>query len=128
MEFGLGAETRKTNTQVPEPFGIEIGNPSKIPKGYEEKWFLNVHAIDTRGVEDRIGCIECRCNLYNNATTDGNGEPLRPGYGGGNEAGNEEGGRRSPESPSPLPSSPPPPLVDIPLHIKMDGTTSIYRI
>ncbi|MGF2531462.1 hypothetical protein, partial [Ralstonia pseudosolanacearum] len=26
---------------------------------------LNVHAIDTRGVVDRRGCAECRCDLYN---------------------------------------------------------------
>ncbi|OIV91813.1 hypothetical protein TanjilG_14392 [Lupinus angustifolius] len=82
QQFGVGAETRKTNTQVPEPFGVEIGNPTKIPKGYEEKWFLNVHAIDVRGVEDRVGCLECRCDLYN-ATTDEDGKPLSPGYVGG---------------------------------------------
>ncbi|XP_028755626.1 uncharacterized protein LOC114714998 isoform X2 [Neltuma alba] len=80
--FGLGSETRGTATDIPEPFGIEIGNPANIPEGYEEKWMLNVHAIDTRGVEDRLGCTECKCDLYN-ITVDEYGRPLRPDYLGG---------------------------------------------
>ncbi|XP_028755641.1 uncharacterized protein LOC114715009 isoform X2 [Neltuma alba] len=80
--FGLGSETRGTTTEIPEPFGIEVGNPAEMPDGYEEKWWLNVHAIDTRGVEDRLGCIECQCDLYN-ITVDSNGQPLRPDYLGG---------------------------------------------
>lgn len=80
--FGLGSETRKTATFVPDPYGIEIGNPVDIPAGFEEKWLLNVHAIDTRGVEDRLGCTECRCDLYN-VTQDEYGRPLRPDYRGG---------------------------------------------
>ncbi|XP_004300379.1 PREDICTED: uncharacterized protein LOC101300825 [Fragaria vesca subsp. vesca] len=80
--YGLGSETRKTDTHVPDPFGIEIGNPAEIPAGYEERWMLNVHAIDTRGAVDRLGCTECRCDLYN-VTKDGRGQPLRPGYTGG---------------------------------------------
>ncbi|KAK9089969.1 hypothetical protein Sjap_023146 [Stephania japonica] len=80
--FGLGSETRRTTTYIPDPYGIEIGNPEEIPHGYEEKWLLNVHAIDTRGVEDRLGCTECRCDLYN-VTKDKSGKPLRPGYLGG---------------------------------------------
>lgn len=80
--FGLGSETRKTATFVPDPYGIEIGNPADIPAGFEEQWMLNVHAIDTRGVEDRLGCTECRCDLYN-VTQDGYGRPLRPDYRGG---------------------------------------------
>ncbi|KAJ6386734.1 hypothetical protein OIU78_016631 [Salix suchowensis] len=63
--FGLGSETRKTDTHIPDPYAIEIGNPAEIPEGYEEKWMLNVHAIDTRGAVDRLGCTECRCDLYN---------------------------------------------------------------
>ncbi|GFQ07522.1 hypothetical protein PHJA_002896300 [Phtheirospermum japonicum] len=63
--FGLGAETRKTSTYVPDPYGIEVGNPADVPVGYEEGWVLNVHAIDTRGAEDKLGCTECRCDLYN---------------------------------------------------------------
>ncbi|MBA0593144.1 hypothetical protein Gorai_010102, partial [Gossypium raimondii] len=47
--FGLGSETRKTSTHVPNPYGIEAGNPAEIPSGFEEQWMLNVHAIDTRG-------------------------------------------------------------------------------
>ncbi|XP_058226532.1 uncharacterized protein LOC131335271 [Rhododendron vialii] len=82
--FGSGSETRRTATHVPDPYGIEVGNPAEIPPGYEEKWLLNVHAIDTRGVEDRLGCTECRCDLYN-ATRDENGKPLSPGYTGGME-------------------------------------------
>ncbi|KAK7260431.1 hypothetical protein RIF29_26465 [Crotalaria pallida] len=80
--FGLGSETRGTATHIPDPFGIEIGNPEEIPYGYEEKWLLNVHAIDTRGVEDRMGCTECKCDLYN-VTKNERGEPLSPDYIGG---------------------------------------------
>ncbi|KAL3812576.1 hypothetical protein ACJIZ3_013844 [Penstemon smallii] len=80
--FGLGSETRRTDTSVPEPYGIEIGNPEDIPDGYEERWLLNVHAIDTRGAEDKSGCIECRCDLYN-VTEDKFGRVLPPSYKGG---------------------------------------------
>ncbi|KDP22519.1 hypothetical protein JCGZ_26350 [Jatropha curcas] len=80
--FGLGSETRRTDTYVPDPYGIEIGNPAEIPVGYEERWLLNVHAIDTRGVEDRLGCTECRCDLYN-VTVDEYERPLRSDYNGG---------------------------------------------
>ncbi|CAK9186878.1 unnamed protein product [Ilex paraguariensis] len=47
-------------TDVPDPYGIEVGNEAEIPVGYEERWLLNVHAIDTRGAEDKLGCTECR--------------------------------------------------------------------
>ncbi|KAD4889170.1 hypothetical protein E3N88_21243 [Mikania micrantha] len=80
--FGMGSETRKTSTYVPDPYGIEVGNLLKVPAGYEEKWMFNVHAIDTRGAVDAIGCNECRCNLYN-VTVDKDGRPLRPNYVGG---------------------------------------------
>ncbi|KAG9148439.1 hypothetical protein Leryth_016915 [Lithospermum erythrorhizon] len=80
--FGLGSETRRTETRVPDPYGIEVGNPLDIPPGYEEGWLLNVHAIDTRGAEDRLGCTECRCNLYN-VTVDEYGRPVQPDYIGG---------------------------------------------
>uniref|UniRef100_A0A6N2N0U4 Stress up-regulated Nod 19 protein n=1 Tax=Salix viminalis TaxID=40686 RepID=A0A6N2N0U4_SALVM len=80
--FGLGSETRKTDTHIPDPYAIEIGNPAEIPEGYEEKWMINVHAIDTRGAVDRLGCTECRCELYN-VTVDEDGQTLRPGYKGG---------------------------------------------
>ncbi|KAL4584667.1 hypothetical protein LXL04_009273 [Taraxacum kok-saghyz] len=80
--FGLGSETRKTSTHVPDPYGIEVGNPLEVPNGYEEKWVMNVHAIDTRGVVDAMGCTECRCNLYN-VTEDEYGRDLKPDYVGG---------------------------------------------
>ncbi|GAB2289337.1 hypothetical protein Dimus_023642 [Dionaea muscipula] len=80
--FGLGSETRRTATHVPDPYGIEIGNPVEIPAGFEEGWMLNIHAIDTRDVVDTSGCTECRCHLYN-VTKDQHGRPLRPGYIGG---------------------------------------------
>ncbi|KAI5563105.1 hypothetical protein BDE02_15G095000 [Populus trichocarpa] len=80
--FGLGSETRKTATHIPDPYAIEIGNPAEIPVGYEERWLLNVHAIDTRGAEDRLGCTECRCDLYNITVSEW-GRPLRPDYKGG---------------------------------------------
>ncbi|KAL8126574.1 hypothetical protein AgCh_013734 [Apium graveolens] len=80
--FGLGSETRKTATHIPDPYGIEIGDPAEIPDGFEEKWLLNVHAIDTRGAVERLGCTECRCDLYN-VTVDEYDRPLKPGYKGG---------------------------------------------
>jgi hypothetical protein len=80
--FGLGSETRGTATDIPDPFGIEIGNPEEIPEGFEEKWLVNIHAIDTRGAEDKVGCIECKCDLYN-VTVDEYGKAMRPEYKGG---------------------------------------------
>ncbi|CAO2826926.1 unnamed protein product [Amaranthus hypochondriacus] len=80
--FGLGSETRKTATHVPDPYAIEVGNPNEIPHGYEEKWLVNIHAIDTRGVVDRLGCTECRCSLYN-VTINEFGESISPDYVGG---------------------------------------------
>ncbi|ESW30971.1 hypothetical protein PHAVU_002G197800 [Phaseolus vulgaris] len=80
--FGLGSETRGTATDVPDPFGIVVGDPAEIPEGYEEKWLVNIHAIDTRGVVDKLGCTECRCDLYN-VTEDEYGRPIRSDYKGG---------------------------------------------
>ncbi|WJX11211.1 hypothetical protein P8452_01849 [Trifolium repens] len=80
--YGLGSETRSTKTYIPDPYGIEVGNPSEISKGYVEKWLIVVHAIDTRGVEDRLGCNECKCELYN-ITKDENGKNLSSNYKGG---------------------------------------------
>ncbi|KAK7399756.1 hypothetical protein VNO78_10945 [Psophocarpus tetragonolobus] len=80
--YGLGSETRGTATDVPDPYGIVVGDPAAIPDGYEEKWMFNIHAIDTRGVVDKMGCTECRCDLYN-VTKDEHGEPLRSDYKGG---------------------------------------------
>ncbi|EXB79417.1 hypothetical protein L484_011610 [Morus notabilis] len=80
--YGIGSETRKLSTFVPDPYGMEVGNPAEIPDGFEERWFLNVHAIDTRGAVDRLGCTECRCDLYN-VTKDEHGHPLSPDYIGG---------------------------------------------
>ncbi|RLN05522.1 uncharacterized protein C2845_PM13G24070 [Panicum miliaceum] len=79
--FGLGSETRRTATWVPDPYGIEIGGGG-APEGYEERWSLNVHAIDTRGAADKPGCTECRCDLYN-VTVDESGRRIADGYGGG---------------------------------------------
>lgn len=80
--FGLGSETRGTPTDIPDPFGMEMGNPTEIPEGFEEKWLFNIHAIDTRGVEDKLGCTECKCELYN-VTVDEYGRPLMSDYKGG---------------------------------------------
>ncbi|CAL4940218.1 unnamed protein product [Urochloa decumbens] len=80
--YGLGSETRRTSTWVPGPYGVEAGDPAAPPEGYEERWLLNVHAIDTRGVADRLGCTECRCDLYN-VTVDEDGRRIGEGYAGG---------------------------------------------
>ncbi|WZZ00371.1 hypothetical protein YC2023_072699 [Brassica napus] len=80
--FGLGSETRKTSTRVPDPYAIEIDNPEETPDGYEFKWLLNIHAIDTRDVVDKSGCTECRCDLYN-VTIDEYGRAIKPDYKGG---------------------------------------------
>nr|GMC68614.1 uncharacterized protein LOC109186452 [Ipomoea batatas] len=40
--FGLGAETRKTDSHIPNPYGVEVGNPTDVPEGYEEGWTLNM--------------------------------------------------------------------------------------
>lgn len=80
--YGLGSETRRTSTWVPDPYGIEVGDPRSVPNGFEERWLLNIHAIDTRGVKDRLGCTECKCSLYN-VTKDEDGRPLIDGYVGG---------------------------------------------
>ncbi|CAL4923378.1 unnamed protein product [Urochloa decumbens] len=80
--YGLGSETRHTATWVPDPYGVEAGDPAAPPEGYEERWLLNVHAIDTRGVADRLGCTECRCDLYN-VTVDEDGRRIGKGYAGG---------------------------------------------
>jgi hypothetical protein len=80
--FGLGSETRGTPTDIPDPFGIEIGNPEEVPKGFEAIWMVNIHAIDTRGVEDKLGCTECKCDLYN-VTVDEYWSAIRPNYKGG---------------------------------------------
>ncbi|CAL5013797.1 unnamed protein product [Urochloa decumbens] len=45
--YGLGSETRHTATWVPDPYGIEVGDPVAPPEGHEEKqWLLNVFQID----------------------------------------------------------------------------------
>ena len=67
---------------MPDPYGVEVGGDPP-PEGYgEERWVLNVHAIDTRGAADRAGCTECRCDLYN-VTVDGDGRRIGAGYAGG---------------------------------------------
>jgi len=35
-------------TDIPDPFGIEVGNPEEIPEGFEEKWLAIVRAIDAQ--------------------------------------------------------------------------------
>ncbi|TYK28454.1 Stress up-regulated Nod 19 [Cucumis melo var. makuwa] len=80
--YALGSESRKLSTFLPYPYGIEVGNPKEIPADYEERWSLNVHAIDTRGAENKLGCIECHCHLYN-ITKDRFGRPLTEDYKGG---------------------------------------------
>ncbi|TVU04845.1 hypothetical protein EJB05_47982, partial [Eragrostis curvula] len=85
--YGLGSETRRTATWVPDPYGIEVGGgpamaAAAAPAGYEERWLINVHAIDTRGVADTVACTECRCDLYN-VTVDEHGRAIEEAYTGG---------------------------------------------
>ncbi|CAJ1949222.1 unnamed protein product [Sphenostylis stenocarpa] len=87
--WGFGVESRGTTSHIPDPFAIEQGNRINIPKGYKEKWLLNVMAIDTRGAQDKKGCTECRCDLMNlpkdfyNVTLDVHNQPLTTNYKGG---------------------------------------------
>lgn len=80
--WGVGSETRHLDLSIPAPYGLETGNPASIPEGYEEAWYLNIHAIDTRGAVDAISCLECLCSSYN-VTVDVRGQPLPEGYRGG---------------------------------------------
>ncbi|CAN1761302.1 Late embryogenesis abundant protein 47 [Linum perenne] len=79
---GIGTETRGSPIHVPDPYGIEIGDPDLVPDGFEEKWMLAVHTIDTRGAVDRVGCTECRKDLYN-VTVDQFGVAFGSDYHGG---------------------------------------------
>jgi len=87
--WGFGVESRGTTSNIPDPFAIEQGNPTKIPQGFEEKWLLNIMVIDTRGAQDKKGCTECRCDLMNlpnnfyNVTVDVHNQPLTTDYKGG---------------------------------------------
>jgi hypothetical protein len=80
--YGVGSETRRTDTSLPAPYGVETGNAADVPEGYEEAWYLNVHAIDTRGAVDATSCLECLCEAYG-VTMDSRGRPLEEGYKGG---------------------------------------------
>ncbi|XP_076897625.1 uncharacterized protein LOC143551002 [Bidens hawaiensis] len=80
--WGLGAETRKTSTYIPDPYAIEVGNPLQVPDGYLEQWMFNIHAIDTRNAVDVLGCAECRCDLFN-VTEDEYHRLMDLNYGGG---------------------------------------------
>ncbi|KAE8661958.1 Detected protein of confused Function [Hibiscus syriacus] len=84
--FGLGSETRKTATHSRSVW-TRIRYPDEIPSGFEEQWLLNVHAIDTRGVEDKLGGSGSA--LYRE-----DGQVMcssLPIYGDGEEPGNEAG-------------------------------------
>jgi len=87
--WGLGGESRGTSSNLPGPFAVEVGNPTKIKHGFTEKWLFSIMLIDTRGTHDRKGCTECRCKLMNlpkdfyNVTTNINGQLLSKNYKGG---------------------------------------------
>ncbi|CAM6099832.1 unnamed protein product [Calypogeia fissa] len=84
--FGLGSETRRTDSTLPPPYGIVVGDPEMVPDGYKEGWILSVHSIDTRGAVDAKGCTECRCDLYTMVVDEnGNERKLPDGYEGGME-------------------------------------------
>ncbi|RZC19295.1 hypothetical protein D0Y65_006205 [Glycine soja] len=87
--WGFRVESRGTSSNILDPFAIEQGNPTKIKKGYEEKWLFNIMVIDTRGAQDKKCCIECRCDHMNlpkdfyNVTRDIHNQPLTTNYKGG---------------------------------------------
>ncbi|KAK7316767.1 hypothetical protein RJT34_00475 [Clitoria ternatea] len=87
--WGLGGESRGTSSHIPDPFVVKLGNPAETPNGYEEQWLFNIMVIDTRGVQDKRGCAECRCDHFNlskdfyNVTKDIHGQPLTTDYKGG---------------------------------------------
>ncbi|MED6225511.1 hypothetical protein PIB30_094429 [Stylosanthes scabra] len=91
VSWGLGADARKTSSELPDPFRIEVGtHPENVPQEYDqEKWLLNILVIDTRGAQDKKGCSQCRCDLYNVKskdlinTTGVDGKPLPIDYKGG---------------------------------------------
>ncbi|KAI5397914.1 hypothetical protein KIW84_063647 [Lathyrus oleraceus] len=84
-----GSESRGTVSNLPHPFAVELGNPSNITEGWEERWLFSLMVIDTRGTKDRKSCTECRCDQFNlpenfyNVTPDIHGKPLSPEYKGG---------------------------------------------
>ncbi|KAL2462280.1 Stress up-regulated Nod 19 [Abeliophyllum distichum] len=57
--FGLGSETRRTSTYVPDPYGIEVGNLEDTPSGYEERWMLNWMTYDRPLPPDYNGGLNC---------------------------------------------------------------------
>jgi hypothetical protein len=57
--WAMGGETRHLNFEMPAPYGLECGG-----EGIRTQWVLNVHAVDTRGALDRMGCYECKCHLF----------------------------------------------------------------
>ncbi|KAL1329321.1 hypothetical protein AAHE18_12G032500 [Arachis hypogaea] len=91
ISWGLGVDARRTSTELPDPFRVEVGtHPEDVPKEYdEEKWLINILVIDTRGAEDKKGCSQCRCDLLNvksedlRNTTGVDGTPLSSDYKGG---------------------------------------------
>lgn len=78
----MGFEIWRIVIYVLDFYVIEVGNLEEILEGYEEKWFFNVYVIDIRGVVDRLGCIECRCDFYN-VIMDEYGRVLKLDYEGG---------------------------------------------
>ena len=51
--WGLGGESRGTSSNLPDPFAVKVGNPTKIKNGFKEKWLFSIMVIDTRDTHDR---------------------------------------------------------------------------
>ena len=89
--WGFGSDSRGTMTELPNPFAVEIGtHTDDVPEEYdEEKWLLNILVIDTRDVQDKKGCSQCRCDLFDVPSEDLNTiigidkKPLTTNYKGG---------------------------------------------
>lgn len=35
--YGVGAETRRTSTDIPDPYGIHVGDPASLPAGMKRR-------------------------------------------------------------------------------------------
>eukprot|EP00128_Syssomonas_multiformis_P000052 Colp12_sorted_trinity150504_noHs@20241 len=58
--FAIAVETRHNWMRLPAPYAYVVEE--------DERWFANIHIIDTRHVDDVQTCIECHCPGSNPST------------------------------------------------------------